>query len=101
MDAGRPAARAREERCEQGECQQAGQGGPRLGADAALLQVGQARFQAQLSAQPGNGVQGPQCGGSGRGGQVSYAIAAYAITVGTLVAYAWMLSRERARLDRD
>jgi len=32
---------------------------------------------------------------------VSYAIAAYAVTVGTLVAYAWMLARERSRLDRD
>jgi hypothetical protein len=31
---------------------------------------------------------------------VSYAIAAYGITVATLVGYAWMLSRERSRLDR-
>jgi hypothetical protein len=29
---------------------------------------------------------------------VSYAIAAYAITVGTLGIYAWMLARERRRL---
>jgi hypothetical protein len=32
---------------------------------------------------------------------VSYAIAAYAITVGTLVLYAWLLMRERRRLERD
>ena len=31
---------------------------------------------------------------------MSYAIAAYAITVGTLVLYAWMLARERRRLER-
>jgi hypothetical protein len=31
---------------------------------------------------------------------VSYAIAAYAITVGTLARYAWMLARERRRLAR-
>jgi hypothetical protein len=31
---------------------------------------------------------------------VSYAIAAYAITVGTLALYAWMLARERKRLER-
>jgi hypothetical protein len=31
---------------------------------------------------------------------VSYAIAAYAVTVGTLAAYAWMLVRERRRLAR-
>jgi hypothetical protein len=29
---------------------------------------------------------------------MSYAIAAYAITVGTLAVYAWMLVRERRRL---
>jgi hypothetical protein len=32
---------------------------------------------------------------------VSYAIAAYAITLGTLGAYAWMLVRERRRLARS
>jgi hypothetical protein len=32
---------------------------------------------------------------------VSYAIAAYLITVGTLAGYAWMLARERRRLERD
>jgi len=31
---------------------------------------------------------------------VSYAIAAYTITVGTLGVYAWLLSRERRRLAR-
>jgi hypothetical protein len=31
---------------------------------------------------------------------VSYAIAAYAITLGTLGAYAWLLARERKRLAR-
>jgi len=31
---------------------------------------------------------------------VSYAIAAYAITLGTLVTYAWMLARECRRLER-
>jgi hypothetical protein len=31
---------------------------------------------------------------------VSYAIAAYVITVGTLGIYAWMLARERRRLER-
>jgi len=31
---------------------------------------------------------------------VSYAIAAYAITVGTLALYAWMLARERKWLER-
>ena len=30
---------------------------------------------------------------------MSYAIAAYAITVGTLAVYAWLLRRERARLS--
>ena len=32
---------------------------------------------------------------------MSYAIAAYAITVGTLGGYAWLLARERRRLERD
>jgi hypothetical protein len=32
---------------------------------------------------------------------VSFAIAAYAITVGTLAGYAWLLTRERSRLDRE
>jgi hypothetical protein len=32
---------------------------------------------------------------------MSYAIAAYAITVGTLAVYAWSLVRERRRLERD
>ena len=32
---------------------------------------------------------------------MSFAIAAYAVTVGTLAAYAWVLLRERSRLDRD
>jgi hypothetical protein len=32
---------------------------------------------------------------------VSYAVAAYVITVGTLAAYAWSLARERRRLERD
>jgi hypothetical protein len=32
---------------------------------------------------------------------MSYAIAAYAITVGTLAGYAWMLARECRRLERD
>ena len=31
---------------------------------------------------------------------MSYAIAAYAITVGTLAFYAWSLVRERRRLER-
>jgi hypothetical protein len=31
---------------------------------------------------------------------MSYAIAAYVITVGTLAAYAWILIRERRRLAR-
>jgi len=31
---------------------------------------------------------------------MSYAIAAYAITIGTLVGYAWLLMRERRRLER-
>jgi hypothetical protein len=31
---------------------------------------------------------------------MSYAIAAYVITVGTLGAYAWLLARERRRLER-
>ena len=31
---------------------------------------------------------------------MSYAIAAYAITVGTLAVYAWVLARERRRLVR-
>lgn len=31
---------------------------------------------------------------------MSYAIAAYVITVGALAGYAWLLARERARLDR-
>jgi hypothetical protein len=31
---------------------------------------------------------------------VSYAIAAYAITLGTLGVYAWLLVRERRRLER-
>jgi hypothetical protein len=31
---------------------------------------------------------------------VSYAVAAYAITVGTLVVYAWLLARERRKLER-
>lgn len=31
---------------------------------------------------------------------MSYAFAAYAITVGTLAVYARLLARERARLDR-
>jgi len=31
---------------------------------------------------------------------VSYAIAAYAITLGTLGVYAWTLARERKRLER-
>jgi hypothetical protein len=32
---------------------------------------------------------------------MNYAIAAYVITVGTLAVYAWILTRERRRLDRD
>jgi hypothetical protein len=32
---------------------------------------------------------------------VSYVVAAYLVTVGTLAGYAWMLARERARLDRN
>ena len=32
---------------------------------------------------------------------MSYAVAAYAITVGVLAGYAWLLHRERRRLDRD
>ena len=32
---------------------------------------------------------------------MSYAIAAYVITVGTLGVYAWMLARERKRLAND
>ena len=31
---------------------------------------------------------------------MSYAIAAYAITLGTLGGYAWLLARERKRLAR-
>ena len=31
---------------------------------------------------------------------MSYAIAAYVITVGTLGVYAWTLARERRRLER-
>ena len=31
---------------------------------------------------------------------MSYAIASYAITVGTLMLYAWLLMRERSRLER-
>ena len=32
---------------------------------------------------------------------MSYAIAAYAITLGTLGLYAWLLARERRRIERD
>jgi CcmD family protein len=32
---------------------------------------------------------------------MSYAVAAYVITIGTLAGYAWLLARERRRLERD
>jgi hypothetical protein len=32
---------------------------------------------------------------------MSYAIAAYLITVGTLGIYAWLLARERSQLERE